>query len=42
MSEDTILESRDGYVATITLNRPDKLNAMTKPMWLRLGDVLEE
>ena len=42
MPEDTILVHRDGYVATVTLNRPDKLNAMTKPMWLRLGEVLEE
>jgi len=42
MPEDTILVHRDGYVATVTLNRPDKLNAMTKPMWLRLGHVLEE
>ena len=32
MPEDTILVGRDGYVATVTLNRPDKLNAMTKPM----------
>ncbi len=39
---DTILLSRDGTIATITLNRPEKLNAMTKPMWLRLGQVLED
>jgi len=38
---DTILLNRDGHIATITLNRPEKLNAMTKPMWLRLGEVLE-
>lgn len=42
MSEDTILVSRDGHIATVTLNRPHKLNAMTKPMWLRLGEVMEE
>ncbi len=42
MTEDTILVRRDGYVATVTLNRPDKLNAITKPMWRRLGAVLEE
>ncbi len=34
--------ARDDAIATVTLNRPAKLNAMTKPMWLRLGDVLEE
>jgi len=39
---DTIRLARDGNIATITLNRPEKLNAMTKPMWLRLGEVLEE
>lgn len=39
---ENILVQRDGHVATITLNRPEKLNAMTKPMWKRLGEVLEE
>jgi len=40
--DDTILvEKRDGIV-TVTLNRPDKLNAMTKPMWRRLGEVFRE
>ncbi|MGO1117846.1 enoyl-CoA hydratase/isomerase family protein [Rhodovibrionaceae bacterium A322] len=37
---DTILVARDGAVVTVTLNRPDKLNAMTKPMWQLLGDHL--
>ena len=39
---DLILVRRDGPIATVVLNRPDKLNAMTKPMWRRLGDVLRE
>ncbi len=35
-----ILVRRDGPIATVVLNRPDKLNAMTKPMWRRLGEVI--
>ena len=39
---DTILVQRDGDFATVVLNRPEKLNALTKPMWQRLGDVFLE
>lgn len=39
---DTILVQRDGALATVVLNRPEKLNALTKPMWQRLGEVIEE
>ncbi len=39
---DTILVERDGAIATVVLNRPDKLNALTRPMWRRLGDVFLE
>ena len=39
---DTILVQRDGAIATVVLNRPEKLNALTRPMWKRLGDVFEE
>ena len=39
---DTILVLRDGGIATVVLNRPEKLNALTKPMWQRLGAVFEE
>lgn len=37
-----ILVERDGPLATVVLNRPDKLNALTKPMWQRLGSALRE
>jgi enoyl-CoA hydratase/carnithine racemase len=33
---------RDGDIATVILNRPEKLNALTKPMWKRLGEVMRE
>ena len=36
---DHILFERDGPIATIVLNRPEKLNALTRPMWQRLGEV---
>ena len=39
---DTILVERAGAIATVVLNRPEKLNALTKPMWQRLGDVITE
>ncbi len=39
---DTILVLRDGDIATVVLNRPEKLNALTKPMWERLGDAFLE
>ena len=39
---DTLLVQRDGDIATVVLNRPEKLNALTKPMWERLGDAFLE
>src|SRR5260221_13236247 len=39
---DTILVQRDGAIATVVLNRPGKLNALTRPMWKRLGEVFAE
>jgi enoyl-CoA hydratase/carnithine racemase len=40
--EETILVQRDGAIATVVLNRPEKLNALTRPMWRRLGEVFAE
>jgi len=41
-TDDTILVQPSGDIATVVLNRPEKLNALTRPMWKRLGDVFEE
>ena len=38
----TILVERDGAIARVVLNRPEKLNALTRPMWKRLGEVFLE
>ena len=37
---ETILVERDGPIATLVLNRPEKLNALTRPMWQGLGDAV--
>ena len=38
---DTILVAREGPIATVTLNRPAKLNALTKAMWRALGETID-
>jgi enoyl-CoA hydratase/carnithine racemase len=39
---DAILVERDGAIATVTLNRPERLNALDKAMWSRLGSAMQE
>jgi enoyl-CoA hydratase len=41
-AETSVLVSRSGLAVTITLNRPDALNALTDEMLRTLGDALEE
>ena len=38
---ESILVQRDGAVATVVFNRPEKLNALDRPMWQRLGAAIE-
>ena len=40
--DEHIRVERDGAIATVVLDRPEKLNALTRPMWRRLGDVFLE
>jgi enoyl-CoA hydratase len=39
--QDLIVVTREGPIATVILNRPDKLNALTKPMWRALGERID-
>lgn len=40
MAEDQVLYEKDGHVATLTLNRPDRLNAISGPMLRQLSERL--
>ena len=42
MSYETLLYRRDGHVVTVTLNRPDKLNAMSWRMFVEIGEAFEQ
>jgi len=41
MLSDSIAVTRAGPIATVVLNRPEKLNALTKPMWKALGAAID-
>lgn len=40
MSSEFILLEREQDIATVILNRPEKLNALIKPMWRQLGETI--
>ena len=39
---DPVLVTRDGAIATVTLNNPGRLNALDKAMWTRLGETMRQ
>lgn len=39
---ETVLVARDGVIATVTLNAPEKLNALDLASWTRLGEIVGE
>ena len=41
MTTELVQVLRDGAIAAVVLNRPDKLNALTKGMWQALGDAID-
>lgn len=41
MPDSMILTQRTDAIATVTLNRPEKLNALTRTMWQDLGATIE-
>src|SRR6266487_572252 len=41
MSSDKILMKRDGAIGWLTINNPERRNAISLDMWQRMGEVLE-
>ena len=39
---DPVYVERDDAIATVVLNNPDRLNAMSFGMWMRLGEIMRE
>lgn len=42
MPTDTLLVTRRDDIATVTLNRPERLNALNRGMWEALGDAMQQ
>jgi len=41
VAEPSILIEREAFIATVVIDRPAKLNAMTKPLWQSLGETID-
>ena len=37
MNDSVLVERREQGIVTVTINRPEKLNALNKALWARLG-----
>jgi enoyl-CoA hydratase/carnithine racemase len=42
MAGGTVLVERDGFVATVTLSSPGRMNALDKTMWAQLGGAMRD
>ena len=42
MSKSIKLNKKNNHLVEVIINRPEKLNAMTKPMWIELGKVFKK
>jgi enoyl-CoA hydratase/carnithine racemase len=39
---DAVLVARDGAIATVILNKPERMNALDKGMWRALGEIFDD
>jgi enoyl-CoA hydratase/carnithine racemase len=39
---DGVLLARDGAIATVTLNKPERMNALDRSMWARLAEIFRD
>jgi len=42
MSKLIKINKKNNHLIEVVLNRPEKLNAMTKPMWIELGKTFKK